>query len=107
MIENDIERLPAVCDGKDVMTGRFAAGNKCAKGNATPRKAATFRAKLFRCVTPADFRAIVQKLVAEAKAGQPWAIKLALQYLVGRAEDVEMHERLLILETVLTERDNP
>jgi len=98
------EPIPAVCDGKDLVSGRFAAGNQCAKGNATPRKAATFRAKLFRCVTPADFRAIVQKLVEEAKAGQPWAMKLALQYLVGRSEDVEMHERLLILETTLTER---
>jgi hypothetical protein len=96
------EWLPAVSDGKDLATGRFATGNQCAKGNATPRKAATFRAKLFRCVTPTDFRAIVQKLVDEAKAGQPWAIKLALQYLVGRSEDVEMHERLLILETTLT-----
>jgi hypothetical protein len=98
------ERLPAVYDDKELVTGRFTAGNQCAKGNATPRKAATFRAKLFRCVTPADFRGIVEKLVEEAKAGQPWAIKLALQYLVGRSEDVEMHERLLILETTLTER---
>ena len=98
------EPIPAVSDGKDLVTGQFAAGNQCAKGNSTPRKAATFRAKLFRCVTPADFRAIVQKLVEEAKAGQPWAIKLALQYLVGRSADVEMHERLLILETTLTER---
>lgn len=97
--------LVAVCDGKDLATGRFAPGNQCARGNATPRKAATFRAKLFRCVTPADFRDIVQKLVEEAKAGQPWAIKLALQYLVGRAEDVELHERLLILETSLSERE--
>jgi len=97
------EWLPAVCDGKEVVTGRFARGNQCAKGNTAPRKAATFRANLFRCVTPADFRGIVQRLVEEAKAGQPWAIKLAMQYLVGRAEDVELHERLLILETTITE----
>jgi hypothetical protein len=101
---SDENPLQPVSDGKDLVTGRFAAGNQCAKGNAVPRKAATFRAKLFRCVTPADFRAIVQKLVEEAKAGEPWAMKLALQYLVGRSEDVEMHERLLILETTLTER---
>ena len=99
------EPLPAVYDGKNLVTVRFAPGNQCAKGNATPRKAATFRAKLFRSITPTDFRDIVQKLVEEAKGGQPWAIKLALQYLVGRAEDVELHERLLILETTLTERE--
>jgi hypothetical protein len=100
---NDNEPIPAVYDGQDAVTGRFMAGNRCARGNSTPRKTAVFRAKLFRCVTPTDFRAIVQKLVEEAKAGQPWAVKLALQYLVGRAEDVELYERLLILETTLTE----
>jgi hypothetical protein len=96
--------IPPVSDGRDLTTGRFTPGNQAATGNAVPRKAATFRAKLFRCVSPTDFREIVQKLVEEAKAGEPWAVKLALQYLVGRSEDVEMHERLLILETTLTER---
>ena len=104
MNDNELIPVPAVYDGQDVVTGRFTAGNQCAKGNATPRKAAVFRARMFRSVSPSDFRDIVQKLVEEAKAGQPWAIKLALQYLVGRSEDVEMHERLLILETTLTER---
>jgi hypothetical protein len=96
--------ISTVSDGKDLVTGRFATGNQCARGNATPRKVASFRAKLFRCVSPTDFREIIEKLVDEAKAGQPWAIKLALQYLVGRSEDTELSERLLILETVLTER---
>jgi len=99
---NDNEPIPAVSDGKDITTGRFTAGNRCARGNAAPRKAATFRAKLFRCVSPTDFRAIVKKLVDEAQAGQPWAIKLALQYLCGNSADVELHERLVILETTLT-----
>ena len=97
--------IPAVSDGRHIVSGRFGVGNQCAKGNVTPRKAATFRAKLFRCVSPTDFREIVQKLVEEAKAGQPWAIKLALQYLCGNSADVELHERLLILETTLTERE--
>jgi hypothetical protein len=96
--------IPAVCDGKDLMTGRFATGNQCARGNAAPRKVASFRAKLFRCVTPADFREIVAKLVEQAKAGEPWATKLCLQYLCGNSADVELHERLLILETTLTQR---
>ncbi len=99
------ELLPAVSDGKDLVTGRFTSGNRCAKGNAAPRKVASFRAKLFRCVTPTDFRAIVQTLVEKAKAGEPWACKLCLQYLCGNSADVELHERLLILETTLTERE--
>jgi len=100
---NDNEPIPAVYDGKNVATGRFTSGNQCAKGNAVPRKAAQFRAKMYRSVSSADFADIVRRLVEEAKAGQPWAVKLALQYLVGRAEDLELSERLLILETTLTE----
>jgi hypothetical protein len=102
---NDNDPISTVSDGKDLVTGKFIVGNRCAQGNITPRKAATFRAKLFRCVSPADFRAIVQKLVEEAKAGEPWATKLCLQYLCGSSADVELHERLLILETTLTERE--
>jgi hypothetical protein len=96
--------LQPVSDGRNIVTGRFTPGNQAAKGNAVPRKAATFRAKMFRCVSPTDFREIVRKLVEKAKAGEPWAIKLALQYLCGNSADVELHERLLILETTLTER---
>ena len=98
------EPIPAVSDGKDLVSGRFTTGNQCARGNAAPRKAATFRAKLFRCVTPADFRAIVRKLVEAAQNGEPWATKLCLQYLCGNSADVELHERLIVLERSLTER---
>jgi hypothetical protein len=95
--------ISTVSDGKDLVTGRFAAGNQCARGNATPRKTARFRAKLFSCVSPADFRAIVRKLVEAAQNGEPWATKLCLQYLVGPSENVELYERLLILETTIQE----
>lgn len=97
------EPIPAVSDGRDIATGRFTPGNQCSRGNAVTRKAAAFRAKMFRCVSTADFADIIRKLVEEAKGGQPWAIKLALQYLAGRSEDVELHERLLILETTFVE----
>ena len=39
--------LQPVSDGKDLVSGRFTPGNQCAKGNATPRKAATFRLSCF------------------------------------------------------------
>ena len=98
------KRLPAVYDGgRNMTTGQFVRGNQCAKGNAVTRKAAAFRGKMFRCVSTADLADIVRQLVQEAKAGKPWAVKLALQYLVGRSEEVELHERLMILETTLVE----
>jgi hypothetical protein len=102
---SDNEPIEAVSDGRDIATGRFTPGNQCSRGNAITRKAAAFRGKLFRCVSTADFADIVKALVEAAKAGQPWAVKLALQYLAGRSEDVELHQRLVILETTLTERD--
>jgi hypothetical protein len=100
----DNEPIPAVSDGgRNLTTGRFTTGNQCSRGNAATRKAAAFRAKMFRCVSPGDFGEIVRKLVDEAKTGKPWAIKLALEYLVGRSEGFELNERLLILETTLVE----
>jgi len=89
--------------GKDSKTGRFLAGNKLARGNPSPRKVSAFRASLFSCVTASDFRLIVNKLVEEAQKGEPWAVKLALSYLCGKGEDVELHQRLMVLESTITE----
>jgi hypothetical protein len=63
-----------------------------------------FRATLFKCIKPADFRAVAQKQVDEAKTGQPWAVKLVLSYLAGRSEDIELAERILALEKALESR---
>ena len=86
-------------DGRDPR-GRFARGNRASKGNVSARKAATFRAKLFRAVSAVDFAEIVQRLLQEAKGGKLWAIKLVLEYLVGPPRDVELEERLENLETL-------
>ena len=95
--------LQPVSDGRSIVTGQFIPGNQCA-GERDPRKAASFRAKLFKAVSPSDFRQIIAALVERAKSGDMAAIKLCLQYLCGNAADVELHQRLLVLETVLTER---
>ena len=87
--------------------GRFAPGNKAAKGNGQARKVARFRAAMFSAVKAGDVRAIVVQLVQEAKAGQPWAVKLALEYLCGPPRDVDLDERLTALEAAVLERDKP
>jgi hypothetical protein len=92
------------CNGGRTSGGKFAPGNKCSRGNGIARKAATFRAKLFRSVSATDFGAIVRQLVQEAKAGKPWAVKLALEYLAGPPRDVELEERLQALEAALEGR---
>ena len=95
------DRQLAVSDGHDTQTGRFLPGNRAARGNVTPRRTASFRAALFRAVSPSDFRAVVGKLIEQAKSGEPWAVKLALQYLAGRSEDIELTERLMVLERTI------
>jgi len=67
-------------------SGRFTPGNRASTGNAAARKAATFRAKLFAAVHHADFVEVARRLLQEAKAGKPWAVKLLLAYLIGPAE---------------------
>jgi hypothetical protein len=99
------EPLPAVCDGRNLVSGRFSRGNSFARGNAAPRRVAAFRAALFNCIRQADFREIVQALVTAAKAGEPWAVKECLRYLCGSSADVELHQRLLVLETHLTKSE--
>ena len=78
--------------------GRFAPGNRFGKGNGIARKVARFRTSMFAAVKAGDVRAIVLKLLEQAKAGEPWAVKLALEYLCGPPRDVDLEDRLAALE---------
>jgi hypothetical protein len=89
--------LQTVSNGRQAR-GRFAPGNKAAQGNGQARKVARFRASMFAAVKAGDVRAIVVKLLEQAKAGEGWAVKLALEYLVGPPRDVDLDERLTALE---------
>jgi hypothetical protein len=53
---------------------------------------------MFAAVKAGDVRAIVLKLLEQAKAGEPWAVKLALEYLCGPPRDVDLEDRLAALE---------
>lgn len=81
--------------------GRFKAGNRAARGNGVARKAARFRAKLFSSTTGSDFAEIVGVLLDKAKAGEPWAVKLALSYLIGEPQPVDLLERMEAIEANL------
>ena len=54
--------------------GQFAAGNRFGRGNGISRKVARFRTSMFAAVKAGDVRAIVVKLLEEAKAGESWAV---------------------------------
>jgi len=88
-------------DGHDARTGRFTRGNRAASGNRTAKKAASFRRELFRVVKVADVAAIVQKVVDQAKAGEPWAVRLLFDRLLGPCLPIDVETRLRALEDVL------
>ncbi len=70
-------------NGRDAR-GRFAAGNCGGPGNPFARRVAESRQVLHECCSPEDMRAIGGQLVAMAKTGDKAAIKLLLQYHVGK-----------------------
>ena len=92
--------------GRNPQTGRFTPGNKLARGNAAARKVARFRASMFAAVKAGDVKAIVVELLARARAGESWAVKLALEYLCGPPRDVDLDERLTVLEQTILGKGN-
>mgnify|MGYP003294739890 CR=1 FL=1 len=90
---------------KDKKTGRFTAGNKAAKGNPYVKKAAEFRKALYTAVTAQDIKRIVDKLKAQAMAGDLKAISLLLDRLLGSiATGIDVLERMEKLEALLEEK---
>ena len=85
MEHGNMDRQPSKTggDGRDA-TGRFAAGNRIAKGNPGAAKMAKLRAKLLECVSEEDFAAVVKAVVDAARAGESWACKEFFDRLLGR-----------------------
>ncbi len=80
--------LPTFADspssnGQDAK-GRFKKGNKASEGNPFARRAARLRTIALAAVTDQDVRAVVQKLLGQAKAGDVAAAKLLLAYVIGK-----------------------
>ncbi len=81
--------------------GKFAKGNSGGPGSPYVKKVASLRSALFKAVTAADFKAVVRKLVEQAKGGDVAAIKLLLDRCLGPAEAIDFEERLERLEELL------
>lgn len=89
-------------DGRD-SRGRFAKGNAGGPGNPHARRVAALRTTLIREVTRDDIRAIVRKLIEQAKDGDIQAAREVLTRVLGRPVEHDILERLCSLEELLEE----
>ncbi len=67
--------------------GKFVKGNKGGPGNPHARKVAELRSLLLECVSKDDLKAVIQRLVEDAKAGNQAATKELLSRLLGGPVD--------------------
>ena len=93
-------------NGRDEQ-GRFAKGNPGGPGNPNGGRVARLRAALLDAVTEDDVRAIVLKLVEQAKAGDLQAAREILLRTLGRPVEWDFLERLERVEEVLTAATKP
>ena len=84
----DGQRSPSLTEpsgGRDPATGKFLAGNAFAQGNPHAKRVGELRTAMLEAVTPRDLRAIVKKLIAQAKAGDVIAAREVLDRSLGKA----------------------
>jgi hypothetical protein len=84
--------------------GRFAKGNPGGPGNPNAKKVAELRSTLLGAVSLDDMRAVVKKLVAQAKAGDVAASKVVLERLLGQPLAIDIEQRLDELESRLQQQ---
>jgi len=84
--------------------GTFAPGNAGGPGRPPAATVHEHRAAMVAAVTPDDVAAIMQALVAQAKAGDIAAARLVLERVFGRVTDTETLERIETLETAILAR---
>lgn len=68
--------------GRDA-AGRYTRGNPGGPGNPMAAKVAALRKALFAAVRPSDLKAVVKRLVDEAKGGDVQAARVLLDRLLG------------------------
>lgn len=84
-------------------SGRFAPGNKLAKGNPHAKRVARLRSALLKAVSPSDLRDVITALLTAAKGGDVPAARELLQRLLGPPESIDLMARLDELEAALAE----
>jgi len=87
-------------DGRD-SRGRFAKGNRGGPGNPQAKKVAALRGALLQAVKPADVKAVIQRMVEQARAGDVPAAKLLLERTLGPPLAIDLLDRIEALEDVL------
>src|SRR5882724_11223383 len=85
--------IPLLDVGKDVQ-GRFRPGNKGGPGNPFARKCAALRKALLDSVSEQDLKDVVVMLKLKAQRGDLAAMKLLLQYCVGKPEPAKDPDRM-------------
>jgi hypothetical protein len=83
--------------------GRFLPGNKLAQGNPFAKRVGELRQTLFDAVCADDLKAVVLKLVENAKNGDMASVKELLSRLLGPPESSDLIERLEQLEATIKE----
>jgi hypothetical protein len=84
---------PNGVNGRD-SRGRFAKGNRGGTGNPFARRVARLRTLLLEIVSEDDLRGVLAKLVERARTGDVAAVRLVLNYLIGRPVDAVDPDRL-------------
>ena len=88
--------------------GKFAPGWKGGPGNPFAKRVGRLRAALLKAVSPADMRAIVKALVAQAKAGDVASAREVIERCLGKPIESDLLERLEAIEAALAaERNEP
>jgi hypothetical protein len=85
--------VPLLDVGRDV-NGRFRKGNQGGPGNPFARKVAALRKTLLDSVSEQDLKEMIEILKQQARQGDKTAIKLILQYCVGKPEPPKDPDRM-------------
>ena len=83
--------------GRDAR-GRFTKGNKGGPGNPFAREVAVLRATMIHAFTPKIFMRLVEVLRQRAEGGDMVAMKLILQYVLGKPAETVDPDRIAIDE---------
>ena len=97
---DNLQPDPLPPNGRD-SRGRFAAGNRAAKGNPHARAVAELRNAMLASVTAGDVEMIIATLVAAAKSGDTVAAREVLDRTIGKPVASDVLARLEALEEAI------
>lgn len=101
MDNSTVSPSPNAPNGDRDASGRFKKGNSGGPGNPYARRTSELRTLLLDTVSPDDLRAIVTKLVEQARNGDVVAIREVLNRVVGKPHGALEPEKLEYVETRL------